>query len=55
MVVELQQKGKTLVEVGNDLGIGVDLVRRWSRELTLSKSGSFPGNGRQLLTEEQKR
>lgn len=55
MAVELYQNGKTSVEVGNDLGIGADLVRRWSGELTKSKSGSFPGNGKQLLTEEQKK
>jgi len=55
MAVKLYQNGKTSVEVGNNLGIGADLVRRWSGELTKSKSRSFPGNGKQLLTEEQKK
>lgn len=55
MAVELFDNGKTSTEVGNDLGIGSDLVRRWSREMKKSKSASFPGNGKQNLTEEQKR
>jgi transposase len=55
MAVELYGNGKTSVEVGDDLGIGADLVRRWSRELKKGKSNSFPGNGKQLLTEEQKK
>jgi len=54
MAVELFQTGKSSVEVGNDLGIAPDLVRRWSREVKASEPGSFPGNGKQYQTEEQK-
>jgi transposase len=55
MAVELYDNGKTSIEVGKDLGISADLVRRWSKEFKKSKSGSFPGNGKQNLTEEQKK
>ncbi|MFB9210911.1 transposase, partial [Echinicola jeungdonensis] len=41
-------------EVGRELGIGPDLVRRWAREFKASESSSFPGNGKQHLTEEEK-
>jgi len=55
MAVELYHNGKTSNEVGEDLGISGYLVRRWSSELKTAKSDSFPGNGRQNLTEDQKR
>ena len=55
MAVELCRNGKSPLEVGEDLGIGAGLIRRWSKELKDGKSGSFPGNGKQNLTEEQKK
>jgi transposase len=54
MAIELFKTGKTSIEVGEDLGIAPDLVRRWAREINVSESNSFPGNGKQPLTEEQK-
>jgi len=54
MAVELFQTGKSSVEVGNDLGVAPDLVRRWAREFKVSEPGSFPGNGKQYHTEDQK-
>jgi transposase len=54
MAVKLFQNGKTSVEVGADLGVASDLVRRWSREFKASELDSFPGKGNQNLTEEQK-
>jgi transposase len=54
MAVELFLSGKTSIEVGADLGIAPDLVRRWAREVKVSESNSFPGNGKQNLTDEQK-
>jgi transposase len=54
MAVELMQSGKTSVAVGEDLGIAPDLVRRWAREVNVNESNSFPGNGKQNLTDEQK-
>ena len=35
MAVKLLQNGKTAVEVGADLGIAYDLVRRWSHPSSL--------------------
>ncbi|WP_435380190.1 IS3 family transposase [Echinicola jeungdonensis] len=54
MAVELHLNGKISTEVGRELGIGPDLVRRWAREFKASESSSFPGNGKQHLTEEEK-
>ncbi|ACU60031.1 transposase [Chitinophaga pinensis] len=54
MAVELYLKGKAASDVAKDLGIGVDMVRRWTREHNESGTRSFPGNGKQDLTPEQK-
>jgi transposase len=50
----LHLSGKSSTDIGRDLGIGPDLVRRWSREFKSDSSASFPGNGKQILSEEQK-
>ena len=54
MAVELYLKGKAAGDVAKELGIGVDMVSRWDREYSESGSRSFPGNGKQDLTPEQK-
>lgn len=54
MAVELYKSGKPAGIIAKDLGIGIDLVRRWSREHEEAGSRSFPGNGKQDLTPEQK-
>jgi transposase len=54
MAVELSRSGKPFLEVAKDLGIAVDLVRRWNREFELHQSNSFPGNGKQLLNPAEK-
>jgi transposase len=54
MAVELYRSGKPASTIAKDLGIGVDLVRRWAREHDDAGSRSFPGNGKQDLTPEQK-
>lgn len=54
MAVELHMSGKTSTVVGKELGIGSDVVRRWTREFKAEGERSFPGNGKQNLTEEQK-
>jgi len=53
MAVELHLNGKTSTAIGKELGIGADLVRRWTREFKLGGDESFPGNGKQSLSEEQ--
>ena len=41
MAVNLCLTGKTAREVAEDLGIKVDLVRRWRREYEQYEEGSF--------------
>ena len=43
MAVELMTSGKTSIEVGKDLGIAPDLIRRWKREYEKYNEGSFSG------------
>jgi len=54
MAVELQQSGKSSTEVGIDLGIAPDLVRRWVREYKQYNQGSFSGQGIPNMTPEEK-
>ncbi len=54
MAVELHLSGKSSQEVGRELGIRPDLISRWTREYKADGAGSFPGNGKQNLTGEQK-
>jgi transposase len=54
MVVELFRSGKTSTEVGEELGIGPDMVRRWNREFSVKGESSFAGNGKQVLSDEQR-
>lgn len=54
MAVELHMSGKTRTAVGRELGIGSDVVRRWTREFKTGGATSFPGNGKQNLSEEQR-
>ncbi|MCZ2129090.1 MAG: transposase [Bacteroidia bacterium] len=54
MAVELHRNGKPFLEVAKDLGISADLIRRWNREYDRYQSGSFPGNGKKLVSESEK-
>ena len=54
MAVKLCNMGKLPKEVAKELGVKVDLIRRWKRENSDSGSSSFPGKGRPILTDEQK-
>jgi transposase len=54
MAVEPHLNGKTSIAAGEEPGIAPDLVRRWAREIRKNDSRSFPGNGIQNLTDEQK-
>ncbi|MFY0255723.1 IS3 family transposase [Chitinophaga sp. 30R24] len=54
MAVELHRSGKAAVTVAKDLGIDVGMLRRWTREFIVHDSRSFPGQGKQGLTPEQK-
>jgi len=54
MAVELMTSGKTSIEVGQDLGIAPDLVRRWKLEYQKFNEGSFSGNGIPNMTPEER-
>ncbi len=54
MAVDMMNTGKTSTEVGMELGIGPDLVRRWRRELEKYNEGSFSGKGVPNMTPEQR-
>jgi len=54
MAVNLCLTGKTTREVSEDLGVRVDLIRRWKREHEQYKEGSFSGHGNANLTDDQK-
>jgi transposase len=54
MAVELCLSGKTTSEVATDLGIRMELVRRWKKAYLEHGKNSFPGNGLPVQTEEQK-
>ncbi|SEW57454.1 transposase [Chitinophaga arvensicola] len=54
MAVELHKSGKPAGTVAKELGIDVGMLRRWTREFSADETRSFPGNGKQDLTAEQK-
>jgi transposase len=54
MAVELHLSKKTSSAIGQELGIGADLIRRWTHEFKSEGTGSFPGNGKQNLSKEQR-
>ncbi len=54
MVVELHKNGKSSREISRELAIPADMVRRWSREHAASGESSFTGNGKPVLTAEQR-
>jgi len=54
MAVELMTSGKTSIEVGKDLCIAPDLIRRWKREYEKYNEGSFSGKGIPNMTPEEK-
>ena len=55
MVVELSKTRDDISVLAKELDIGVDLIYRWRREAADHAGESFPGNGKQLLSDEQKK
>jgi transposase len=55
MAVELYLKGKAGADVAKDLGIGVDMVRRWAREHSKNGSRSFPGMENTICPQSKRR
>jgi transposase len=54
MVINLCLSGKSAKQVGLELGIREELIRRWKREFHQYESGSFSGHGHVNMTQEQK-
>ncbi len=51
----VEESGRSVSEVAESLGIGVDLIYRWRRELRRQEHVAFPGQGKQALTDGQRR
>ena len=47
--------GRRVTEAARDLGIDVNILYRWKRELTREQSEAFPGKGRLSGQEEELR
>jgi transposase len=54
MAVELHRSGKSFIEVSKDLGIEVGMLQSWNREYESFLHTSFPGNGKKILSDEQR-
>lgn len=54
MAVDLCNTGKPPKVVAQELGVAVDLIRRWRRERDSSRPESFRGKGNTVLTDDQK-
>ena len=54
MAVNLCSTGKPSKEVAEELGIRAELVRRWNREYSQSKEGSFSGQGKAKLSDVER-
>jgi len=50
-----EEPERSVNEVAEDLGISKDLLYKWRREMRLKEGLAFPGNGREALTEQEKR
>ncbi|SEB22533.1 transposase [Pedobacter hartonius] len=53
MSVELSNTRKDLTALAKELDINVTLLYRWRKEFTNKQGGSFPGNGKVILTESE--
>ena len=50
-----EEPGRSVTDVAENLGIGKDLLYRWRREFRAKQGHAFPGNGREALTEKEKK
>lgn len=51
----VEESGRAVSEVAQSLGVGVDLIYRWRREMLGQGHIAFPGQGKEALTDEQRR
>lgn len=52
--VELSYQRENLKELAAELGIRPELLYRWRREFASLQQSSFPGNGKTVLSQEEK-
>ena len=53
MSVELSNTRKDLTALAKELDIKPSLLYRWRKEYSTKQNGSFPGNGKVILTEAE--
>lgn len=46
---------RSVKDVADNLGISKDLLYKWRREFRAKEELAFPGNGREALTEQEKK
>lgn len=51
----VEDSGLSASEVAESLGVGVDLIYRWRRGMRRQEHVAFPGQGKQALTDDQRR
>lgn len=54
-VLLAEEPGRTVSEVAANLGISEDALYRWRRQQRTKGALAFPGNGREALTEPEKK
>ncbi len=50
-----EEPGRKVADVAENLGISKDLLYRWRKGQRSNKELAFPGNGREALTNQQKK
>lgn len=50
-----EEEGRTVTEVAENLGVSKDLLYRWRREYRSRERFAFPGQGKESLTEQERR
>ena len=50
-----EENGRSASEVEKSLGLSQGIISRWKKQLQQEGDLAFPGNGKQALTEEQKK
>ncbi len=51
--VELSYERENIREVAHELNLRPELIYRWRSEFAALENGSFPGNGKKKMTEEE--
>ena len=54
-VLLIEEPGRTVSEVAENLGVNRELIYRWRRQMRERGELAFPGNGKIALTQDQER